>query len=325
MNPFAALDRERRWVAWRNEQRGNKLTKVPYGNGGRAKADDPATWLTREEASATAQRIVNGSGGGVGIQLGDLGADTFLAGLDLDSCLKAGTLADWAARILDVVDSYAETSPSGGGVKVFFYVGRQDVRPFLDRIGALSDGWGCRRGIPGEDSRDHGPGIEVYLNARYFAVTANRWPAAPEALRLIEAETLDALAVLIPPPSDPAGGKRSSGGDTSRSAVAFRTGAALRRSGASFEEMVATLRADPETAEWCREKGEANGGRELKRIWNRAAPATAWLAHADCDRHGIPRPTLLNVALGLRRSPRLSGTLAYDDMLCAGITPKEEE
>jgi hypothetical protein len=38
---------EQRWVSWRNELRGDKLTKVPYGAGGKlAKADDPATWIT---------------------------------------------------------------------------------------------------------------------------------------------------------------------------------------------------------------------------------------------------------------------------------------
>jgi hypothetical protein len=268
MNPFAALEHEPRWVAWRNEQRGTKPTKVPYGANGKAKADDPATSMTRAAAAEKARRIVNG-GGGVGIQLGDLGADLFLAGLDLDSCLKEGILAAWAGRVLDVVGSYAETSPSGSGIKVFFYVGHEDVRPFLNLLGLPADGWGCRRGIPGEDSRDHGPAIEVYLNRRYFAVTANRWPAAPETLRLLDAETLDALALLIPL----AGTQNtdSSGGDTSRSGAAFREGIGLRRAGKTYEEMVAALRTDPVTAEWTHEKGEPNGQRELKKIWNKAA------------------------------------------------------
>ena len=57
---FDALASARRWVAWRNEWRGDrdvrKLTKVPFGRDCRpAKADDPSTWLTREEASALAK------------------------------------------------------------------------------------------------------------------------------------------------------------------------------------------------------------------------------------------------------------------------------
>ncbi len=56
-----------------------------------------------------------------------------------------------------------------------------------------------------------------------------------------------------------------------RSAAALRIGAAIRRAGGSYEDMVARLRADPETADWCREKGEANSQRELHRIWDKAA------------------------------------------------------
>jgi primase-polymerase (primpol)-like protein len=42
--PLDALAHEARWVAWRNELRGGKPTKVPYApNGKMAKADDPAT------------------------------------------------------------------------------------------------------------------------------------------------------------------------------------------------------------------------------------------------------------------------------------------
>jgi hypothetical protein len=77
-------------------------------------------------------------------------------------------------------------------------------------------------------------------------------------------------------------GKGQSGGNTgrdnSRSAIAFRKGAALRRQGCSFEEMSAALRSDPETAEWVREKGEANGGRELRRIWEKAGEADPVIA-----------------------------------------------
>jgi hypothetical protein len=35
--------------------------------------------------------------------------------------------------------------------------------------------------------------------------------------------------------------------------------------------MVAGLLANPETADWTREKGTAQANRELKRIWNKAA------------------------------------------------------
>ena len=70
---MSALDshaQDKRWVAWRGELRSGKTTKIPYGAGGRkAKADDPATWICRDEAQEHAKRIANGLGGGIGYQL----------------------------------------------------------------------------------------------------------------------------------------------------------------------------------------------------------------------------------------------------------------
>jgi putative DNA primase/helicase len=180
-----SLAGEPRWVGWRNERRGDKTTKVPYAarGFGKAKADDPWTWGTRSDAEQTAARLVNGQGGGIGIELGDLGSDLHLAGLDLDSCIDAsGSPAPWAQAILDAVPSYAEVSPSGRGLKLFFYCAAEDVRPFLDRIGATPEQWGVRRDVPGEDARDHGPAVEIYFSHRYFAVTETRWTASPDAL-----------------------------------------------------------------------------------------------------------------------------------------------
>ena len=58
------------WVAWRNDLRDDKPTKVPYCAPNRqAKADDPSTWLTHDRAVAMADVIDNGAGGGVGIEL----------------------------------------------------------------------------------------------------------------------------------------------------------------------------------------------------------------------------------------------------------------
>ena len=174
---MTALDifaEEPRWVAWRNEDRGGRLTNIPYGpRGGKAKADDPATWGTRAEAEAKAAEIVGQQGGGIGIELGDLGCDIHLAGIDFDSCLSdEGVLAPWVAPILGVVRSYTEISPSGRGLKVFFYITSEDVRPFLELTGIVDpEQWGFKRSI-GEDARDHGPAVEVY-----FFVAISRLPA----------------------------------------------------------------------------------------------------------------------------------------------------
>jgi hypothetical protein len=266
LDPLASATR---WVAWRNEPRGDKLTKVPYAPSGRtARADDPATWATRVAAETRAQQLINGHGGGIGIELGDLGADTYLGGMDLDSCLNGEACATWAQAICDLAQTYAEISPSGKGLKLFFYLAAEDARPFLDKIGVPPHQWGCRRNVTGEDARDHGPAIEVYLSGRYFTVTDRLWPGCPYNIASLDTHKLSRLASLVPPPRQSAGA--SSVGDNSRSAIAFRKGIALRRAGKSYEEMVEALRADPETAAWVREKGDVAGGRELRKIWEKA-------------------------------------------------------
>src|SRR5271166_6135038 len=238
------LAQEVRWVAWRNEPRGKKYSKVPYApNGRRAKSDYPTTWGTRAEAEAIAGRLVNGQGGG---------------------------LAPWAAAILDLVPTYAEVSPSRRGLKLFFYVASEDFRPFLDRIGAPPHQWGVRRDVPGEDARDHGPAIEVYFSHRYFTVTRMQWATAPNRLIMLDCDALERLATLIPPARLGADRRGNGSADNSRSAIAFRKGAALRREGKTFEQMCEALRVDTETAGWVREKGDANDGRELHRIWEKA-------------------------------------------------------
>ena len=119
-------------------------------------------------------------------------------------------------------------------------------------------------------------------------------------------------------PNGHADGKNSH--DNSRSAKAWRLGAKLRRDGATFEQMCEALRTDPETADWARTKGQANGGREFRRIWAKAAPGGAdWLAAAQLDKAGEPRPNLLNSMLAMRTDPKLCDAFAYDEMLRAPI------
>jgi hypothetical protein len=62
----------------------------------------------RQQAEKLAQMKVNGRGGGLGIQLGDLGDGLFLGGVDLDSCIdESGCLAPWAEPFLAALDTYA--------------------------------------------------------------------------------------------------------------------------------------------------------------------------------------------------------------------------
>jgi hypothetical protein len=265
-----------RWVAWLLEERNGKPTKVPYSpHGGRAKADDPSTWGTRAEAETRAAALLNGSGvGGIGINLGDLGADEYLAGIDLDSCLDPNAgLAPWAEPVLAALGTYAEISPSGRGIKALFCVAREDVRPFLALLGVSDpDQWGIKRSV-GNNGGDHGPGIEIYCARRYFTITGELWPGKPRGIHLLEWTALERLAALVPKPQNSRPG--APGRDTSRSAKALREGARLRRERKTFEEMCEALRnhPDPEIRAWYREKGEDLGQRQLRRIWEKAGPA----------------------------------------------------
>ncbi len=276
--PLATLTELRprqQWVAWRNETRGGKTTKIPYVSASRkAEADNPATWLSHDQAASVAKEIVNGSGGGVGIELGKCD-DKHLIGIDLDTCRnpETGSAEPWAVEVITQFYSYTEISPSRRGFKVFGLVNPSDVPELRAMMRTAEHGRQFKR----KDGTDHPPAIELYVSNRFFTVT---WEslgedATPTELRTIP---LDVLRWLIeqagPDFADKVKGKRkSSSTDASRSAAAFRKGAALRRKGKTFEEMVKALHADPETEEWTKEKGEANNQRELKRIWDKTDPA----------------------------------------------------
>lgn len=224
--------------------------------------------------------------------LGDLDDGTYLGGADLDSSIdENGALAPWAVRIISVLQTYAEISPSGRGLKAFFRIPAELVRGFLDRIGVEADAWGCKRGIPGLDGANHGPGIELYIAARYFTVTGRVWSIDHPDIVTLDRDRLAALAELIPPAAGgtatPAGdgSPRKSGApprpgkgapDNSRSAKALRAALALGAAD-TYEEMVKGLREhpDPDIKGWVEDKGDAHDERELKRLWDRFVTARA--------------------------------------------------
>lgn len=147
-----ALDQ---WVCWEARRRIDnpaEWTKVPINarTGAKASATDPQTWAPFATALARYRR--DGLSG-VGFVVT---RDDPYTGIDLDKCRDPGTgaLAPWAAAIVADLDSHAEVSPSGTGVRVWI-VG--------SLAGLLPDGRGGRR---------RGP-IELYSHDRYFAVTGH--------------------------------------------------------------------------------------------------------------------------------------------------------
>lgn len=313
-----------RWVTWRNESRNGKATKVPYSprNDRRAKADDPATWGTRAEAEAAVPRLVNGAGGGIGLQLGALGDGRAIGGVDLDTCRAAdGTLEPWAAEVVARIDSYTEISPSGTGAKVFFTFPTSELISLRGIMGKKPGEGSGRKWARGKG--DHVPSIELYLDGRYFTLTDRALPGSPSDLRPVKLEVLTWLIREAGPAFVGKGptARASNGADSSRSGVAFRKGFALRSAGRTYDEMVKALRVDPETAEWCREKGDANGGRELRRIWDKVTHHQ-WLAYCQQNGEGNLRSNLANAMVALREAPELQDQFAYDEMLRATLLMK---
>ena len=274
------------WVAWQTQNRDNgptgKPTKVPYSpSGGKALADTPSTWGVRMAAETRAAVLPKPYGsGGVGLEFFAHPEGWSLGGVDLDSCRdpETGVLEPWAAAVVDTFATYAEVSPSGSGVKLFFAYTTADLPRMRGVMGDAKHGKAFKRA-----GGEHPPAIELHLTNRFFAVTDQRLDGSPVEFRHVDTGVLlDLLQVtgleFAANGADKVQQMRANGGgraasDHSRSAVALRRGKELRRAGASFDEMVAAMLADAVTADWTRDKGVPNGQRELRRIWEKAGTA----------------------------------------------------
>jgi hypothetical protein len=276
-----------RWVAWQIEGRGakGKPTKVPYNpmTGRKAMADSPRTWGARAAAEARALQLPRPFGiGGVGLELG-MHDGIAIGGIDLDTCFAGdGKLAPWADLVMQRFATYAETSPSGTGVKLFFTYDPADAPALRKTMGTQTGKKWCQR-----TGGDHPPGIELYISGRFFAVTDQIYPGAPGDLRQVTRADLEWLILDIGPklatPSEPKAApapaptgkvrkalQQISGSDGSRSAAAFKVAARVKQRGGDYATFLEALDASCDTADWKAEKGEADGGRELRRAWERA-------------------------------------------------------
>ncbi|MBP9233290.1 MAG: hypothetical protein KBF30_01375 [Hyphomonadaceae bacterium] len=260
-----ALAAARLWVAWREEERNGKPTKIPYCTPKKwARSDDPRTWVNRTQAESLASSLLRGDRkGGIGLMLGEhRGAS--LGGVDLDSCYdpETGTLQPWAAEVVDRFGSYAEVSPSGKGVKVFFRFAADDLE-LLREIMGTRQGKSWSRGSHHE--------IALHLGNRYFAFTGRRLSAVPAVMRQVDPKTLDWLITDAGPrfkgaPDGPARSKGANAAvkDESRSGRAFRLAGECKRAGMTFEAYGDECRRDPDLADWAKDE------RQLRRAWERS-------------------------------------------------------
>jgi primase-polymerase (primpol)-like protein len=111
---LAHLRDEPRWVAWDYIPKNNQWTKPPINphTGRNASVSDPKTWGTFDEAFAAVKRY---GLAGVGLVLT---TDDNIIGGDLDDCITdADSFSELAAEIIGYAETYAETSPSGEGIR----------------------------------------------------------------------------------------------------------------------------------------------------------------------------------------------------------------
>lgn len=174
----------RQWVPWKRVTVKGEVKKMPFNlkTGEWAKANDPHTWTTFDEASAEFDVLGKDNPQkyeGLGFELGG----TNIVGIDGDSAIKNGVIDPYAREILRILkDPYTEKSPSGEGLHTFVYYD-----------GALP---GSRRKL----SKSH-DGFEVYHgldgdgHGRFLTVTGNH--VLGEGIPHVDAETMGLAYLLI--------------------------------------------------------------------------------------------------------------------------------
>jgi hypothetical protein len=175
VNPLgipAELKERRQWVLWRYDWDGKGWGKVPYQTSGtrKAKTNDPKTWGDYPSAIGRYQQDHAGGWSGVGYVFSP--EDPY-CGVDLDHCRdpQGGVVSDEAWDVIDAMGTYTEVSPSATGAKLIL----RGRRPGTTSTFTL--------GHPGLDK------VEVYSEARYFALTGQRLDGTP-------AEIIDQQAAL---------------------------------------------------------------------------------------------------------------------------------
>jgi primase-polymerase (primpol)-like protein len=166
------------WLGWRYEIRDGKKTKPPIDakTGKLGSSTDPATWASYETALAGVKRF-NLAGLGFALDFERVP----IVGVDIDHCIdQDGYLSDLANWIVRTIDSYAQISPSGQGVRIF----------------ALGD-------MPATGRKNTALGVEMYKTGRYLTVTNNHIPTTPADLQFRETEILTVYNEIFGPTAQP--------------------------------------------------------------------------------------------------------------------------
>lgn len=168
-----------RWLCWSWiwNKNAKKWDKPPLNasSGCNASSTDPSTWTTFNVAIAA---HLKGDFDGIGFVLGeDKPSHVVFAGFDLDDCIDDEEAIDpGAAYLAKCLDSYAEISPSGNGIKVF-------ARGHLP---------------PRHRCSEKGKPFEIYDGGRYFTVTGRHLPWSPPSVNERTAELARLYDRLFP-------------------------------------------------------------------------------------------------------------------------------
>lgn len=128
------IRRYRQWLVWRYEPGDEKPRKVPFYvagqrrhgvQGGQADVEQLASF------DAALARFRAGGFDGVGFAVL---ATSPVKAIDIDNCVENGKIIPEADAILTEADSYAEFSPSGGGLRILAY-GTLPSKKAMDRYG----------------------------------------------------------------------------------------------------------------------------------------------------------------------------------------------
>ena len=162
------LENFNNWVAYElrpnpdNPQKPKKMPVNPH-TGNEAKSNDASTWGTSQEAIAMATQLNSRQnlGCGIGFMFGEPGKPSGIAGIDIDNCMNDdGTLKDYAAEIVRVMNSYTEYSPSGKGLHILFRLSRSlhEIEPSINT-----------------GRKNTSLGIEIYDSVRFFTFTGEAY------------------------------------------------------------------------------------------------------------------------------------------------------
>jgi primase-polymerase (primpol)-like protein len=176
------------WVVWKYANVDGEWKKLPFSpvTGKHASVRDASTWGSVQEAHHAYQ---SGEFSGVGIVLT---ADLGIVGVDLDHCIKNGETHPGAVRIISLLDSYTETSPSGKGIRILL----EGKLPGVRR----------RRGS-----------VELYEDLRYLTLTGQWREQTPQEIQSRHKALYGVYQKLFPGESHRQGKENTGGGYTQAS------------------------------------------------------------------------------------------------------------